>query len=61
MWAAIVFILAGLLLAGFGGIAVLFSLARGNPVPIICEGLLGILGIGALIHGIRCLASPGKV
>jgi hypothetical protein len=59
-WAAVVFIIAGLLLAAFGLIGVLAGLARGNPVPLACEGLLGVIGVLAIIHGVRCLAEPGS-
>jgi hypothetical protein len=60
-WAGIVFILVGVLLAAFGLFGVVAGLARGNPAPLACEGLLGVLGLLAIFHGFRTLASPGRV
>ncbi len=62
-WASIVFIVAGLLLSSFGGIGVVAAVASGNPLSlpaVLCEGFLGVIGLLALIHGIRTLASPPK-
>ena len=53
LWAAIVFIVLGVVLTGFGGL----GLSAGD----VCMALLGPLGILALIHGIRSLVRPGKV
>ena len=63
-WAGVVFVLAGLSLAGFGFLSILLSVSRGNPgqlLGLVCEGFLGLLGVLAIIHGIRCLARPGKI
>jgi hypothetical protein len=60
-WAGVVFLLLGVPLAGFGLFGVVAGLARGNPLPLACEGLLGLLGILAIVHGIRSLVSPGRV
>lgn len=63
-WAGVVFILAGLPLAGLGVVSVVLHLARGNPLGIpamTCEGLLGVIGCLAIFHGIRTLSNPGKV
>ena len=53
LWAAVVFILVGVGLTGFG--------ALGLMAGDICVALLGILGIMALIHGIRSLARSGQI
>jgi hypothetical protein len=53
LWAAFVFIGVGLLLLGFGVVGLLSR--------DICVGLIGLLGLGALIHGVRSLANSGKV
>jgi hypothetical protein len=63
-WAAVLFVLVGLLLTGFGLISILVQLASGNPLHILgmaCEGFLGFLGLLALGQGIRALMFPGKV
>jgi hypothetical protein len=60
-WAAALFIFAGVFMAGFALIAVVAGLAQGNPLPIVCEGLLGLLGIMSIGHGIRTLMRQGKV
>ncbi len=65
LWAAIVFLLAGVLLTGFGGLGVLFAILSQNPVAslpgLICQGIFAVVGILALVHGIRSLSQPGKV
>lgn len=63
-WAGVVFILIGLLLAAFGGFAVVNHLASRNPLGLpamACEGFLGFLGLLAIGLGIRVLMNPGKV
>ncbi|MBY0456130.1 MAG: hypothetical protein K2V38_02205 [Gemmataceae bacterium] len=63
-WAAVVFLGAGLLLAGFGVISVLLALASGNPLslPVVaCEGFVGVVGCLAIAHGVRTLQNPGEV
>jgi hypothetical protein len=65
LWAAFVFLVAGLLLTGFGGVALLMRTTSGDPNPVaipgmLCEGFLGVIGLLALIHGIRSLVRPGK-
>jgi hypothetical protein len=62
-WAAVVFIMAGVLLGGFGGFGVIGALATGNPLSVpamACQGLFGLVGALALFHGIRSLADPGN-
>lgn len=61
LWAGVVFILAGLPFAAFGLFGVIVGLARGNPLPIACEGALGLLGALAVIHGVRSLVFRGRV
>lgn len=64
VWAAVVFILAGLLLGGFGAISIFFHFMATNPLGIpamACEGFLGIVGVLAIIHGIRSLLKWRKV
>lgn len=64
VWGAVVFLLAGLVLAGVGGIGILFRVASGNPMMLpglLCEGLIAAAGVLALIHGIRSLVRPGEV
>jgi hypothetical protein len=63
-WAGVVFILAGLLLAGIGGISILARLPTANPLELpamACEGFIGFLGALAIIHGIRSLLTLRKV
>ncbi len=60
-WAGIIFILLGIPLAGFGLFGVATGLAHGNLLPLACEGLLGLLGLLAIGHGISSLLSPGRV
>ena len=64
IWAALIFLAAGLLLAGFGGVSVFVRAASENPLQVpagLCEAFLGVLGVLAIIQGIRSLARPGKV
>lgn len=64
VWAGVVFILAGLPLAGFGGLSVVARFISGAPVGLpamACEGFLGFLGVLAIVQGIRALARPGRV
>ena len=59
-----VFILAGLPLAGFGFFSIVIRLASANPMGIpamACEGFLGFLGVLAMVQGIRSLLNPGRV
>lgn len=60
-WAAMVFIIAGLPLVAFGLFGVAVGLSRGNPIPIACEGVLALLGVLAIIHGLRSLVFQGRV
>jgi hypothetical protein len=61
-WAGVVFLLAGLLLASFGALSVLMWAARANlSVPPVWDGLLGVVGVLAIIHGVRSLMKPGRV
>jgi hypothetical protein len=61
LWGSVIFILAGLPLAAFGLFAVVIGLARGNPIPIACEGAFGLLGVLAIVHGVRSLVYRGRV
>lgn len=61
LWAGMAFIIAGLPLVAFGLFGVVVGLARGNPIPIACEGVLAFLGILAIIHGGRSLVFRGRV
>jgi hypothetical protein len=64
MWAGLVFIGAGLLLAGFGFLSLLLNLSRGDVLSLpamTCDGCLGVLGCLALVHGLRTISKPGKV
>ncbi|MBI3823999.1 MAG: hypothetical protein HY289_15130 [Planctomycetes bacterium] len=57
------FILVGLLLAGFGGISVVAGFSAGSPMlapAIVFEFFLAIIGVLSLIHGIRTLGNLGK-
>jgi hypothetical protein len=63
-WAGIIFILAGLPLASLGFLGAVFNLGRGGLAgfpAMACEGFLGIIGVLAIVHGIRSLAKPGKI
>jgi hypothetical protein len=63
----VVFILAGLFLGGIGSIGVLLNLlnvASGNVGGVLgfaCEGFMAVIGLIAIVHGIRSLSDPGKV
>lgn len=62
-WAAIVFILVGIVLGGFGGLSLVVRLMSANPAGLpamACEGFLGFLGILAFAQGIRALMKPGQ-
>ena len=58
-WAAILFLLVGVILAGIGGMSIGLAAPRGS-FPV-CGGFLGFLGLLSLAHGIRSLKSPGRV
>jgi hypothetical protein len=63
-WGAIVFLLAGLLLSGFGLFSLITRLSTGNLLHIpamACEGFLGFLGLLPIGQGVRALVFPGKV
>ena len=63
-WAALVFILAGVPLLGYGLFSIVMRLVRGDVAGIpamACEGFLGLLGILAIVQGLRALVKPGKV
>jgi hypothetical protein len=62
LWAALVFILAGLGLAGFAFISLLLHVASGSALALpamSCEALLGVMGVLAIVYGIRSLANMG--
>jgi hypothetical protein len=64
VWAAFVFILAGLPLAGIFGWFALARMVEGNPAGLpamAVEGLLALLGLLAIGQGLRALLNPGKV
>jgi hypothetical protein len=50
----------GLPLAAFGVLAVLVDVARGSFGALVCEGFLGLLGLLAVLQGVRGLIRPGK-
>jgi hypothetical protein len=59
-----VFILIGLPLAAFGAFCVKVRLVSYEPEGVfamIIEGLLGLVGVLAVLHGARVLVRPGKV
>ena len=64
LWAGIVFILVGLLLGGvFGVSGALRILPSANPIGLpglIFDGALALLGLLAILHGIRRLVLRGK-
>jgi hypothetical protein len=64
VWAAILFILGGLPLATFGVVGVVLHLAGGTVLSLLAlavESSLGVLGLAAIIHGVRSLALSGNV
>jgi hypothetical protein len=61
LWAGAVFIASGLPLVAFGVFGIVTGLAAGNPLPLACEGVLGLLGAAAIVHGIRSLLHRGRV
>ena len=63
IWAGIVFIIAGLALAGFFGLAWIIGLSFAmppGPVVMGCEGFLVFLGVMAIIFGIRSLIKASE-
>jgi hypothetical protein len=62
-WAGVVFILVGLALAGVGFLGVIIGLLRGlEGVPaMICEGSVGVIGVLAMVHGVKSLINQGMV
>lgn len=62
VWAGVVFILAGLPLVLVGLLSLLGQMmARPNPLGLACTGFLGLLGLLAILQGVRTLSRPGKV
>jgi hypothetical protein len=64
VWAAIVFILAGIPLLALGVFTLVVPAIRGNPAgmpSMMFGGFLGALGVFAIGQGIRPLKQPGKV
>lgn len=64
VWASIVFIVIGLLLAGLFGIGMIANLARGNVLglpALVLDGLLAVVGVFAMIHGVRSLIGQRSV
>jgi hypothetical protein len=58
-----VFLVSGFLLAGVGFVSLVLRLMSGNVLGIpamACEGFLGLLGILAIVQGLRALVKPGK-
>lgn len=63
-WASIVFIMIGVIMAGFGSLAIIAGMTTGSVAGVpnaLCWGFVGAIGVLALIHGIRSLSRPGKV
>ena len=63
IWAGIVFIVIGLPLLSMSAVDIFIRLINGQMAGVAgigCTALLGILGLLAMIHGIRSLANPGK-
>jgi len=61
VWAALVFLFGGLLVAGVGAVFLLVSLlGRGGVINVgLAVVLVGMGGV-AMFHGVRCLAGPGR-
>src|SRR5262245_32692002 len=65
IWAAIVFILAGSVLAGFGLLSLLLRFGSSDMAShvvglpaMLCEGFLTVVGLLALFYGFSSLAGP---
>jgi hypothetical protein len=59
----LLFIIAGLALAGFFGLAWIIGLSLGmppGPIAMGCEGFLIFLGVMAIVFGIRSLIKASK-
>ncbi len=64
IWAAILFILVGLPMVGVGTTSVILRVLNGNLAgtsAMACEGFGAVLGVLAIIQGVRALLYPGKV
>jgi hypothetical protein len=63
-WAGIAFVILGLPLTAFGGVSIALRVGSGNVLGIpamACEGFVAVLGVLAVVRGIRSFISPGKV
>jgi hypothetical protein len=60
-WAGVVFILVGIPPAGFGLVDGVLGALHGSLCPIVFDVLIFLLGAAAIVHGIRCLVTPGRV
>jgi len=62
VWAGVVFIMTGVGLLGWIGLGLFLSWAAGRPaVGGVLDWFLIVMGVLALIHGIRSLSNPGGV
>jgi hypothetical protein len=63
-WAGVCFIVIGVLFVLPFPVEALLDLATGRPPNVggwACSGLLGLLGVAAIIHGVRSWMEAGKV
>ena len=58
-WAAVAFIVVGLVIAGCCVFAI--GGAAGSPGGLLSVGFLGIVGVFAVRHGLLALMRPGRV
>lgn len=64
VWAGILFIVGGLLLAGFGALSIIGELLSRTPASClgtVCSGLFGLVGLLMIGQGTRSLLNQGKV
>ena len=55
------FVGIGLLMLAVCVTSITVSLLRGDPCPVVSNGLFGLLGVAALGHGVWALLDPGRV
>jgi hypothetical protein len=58
---AVAMLAVGMVMLTLSGVGAVVSVAVPDPLGLACEGLVGVLGVLAAVHGVRSLMRPGKV